>query len=252
MGTAFRVSGRSLKPEHEVDAIVEAAWQILRQADEIFSLYKPGSALSKLYRGEASMDELPEVVSTIWDECVHWEKITDGYFSAFTPENTFDPSGLVKTWAAQRAAAEISDRGLTDFSLNAGGDIFIAPGCSSQLDWKVGVHKPTSIADEAAGVLTVLDLIDTGYNSVATSGYAERGLHIWNPKAAGKKPNQELAQVTVVSDDLVGADVWATAAMAAGNRALPLLEQQPNLEALLIRSDGTMQATSGFGVLFAR
>lgn len=252
MGTAFQLKGKTQLTGAELDALLSQAWGLLHEADEIFSLYKPASPLSRLHRGEAAVSDLPPVVSEIWDECDAWEKITAGYFSPFTPEHTFDPSGLVKTWAARNAAAVLEAAGLTDFTMNAGGDVYIPPGCSADLNWRVGIHRPTSIASSDAGVLAVVDLKSTEFNALATSGYAERGLHIWNPKAAQKASNQELLQVSVISHDLVRADVWATAAMAAGFDALRLLSEQPQLEALLVAADGSIAATEGFSELLAK
>jgi thiamine biosynthesis lipoprotein len=252
MGTAFQLRGKTQLTGADLDALLDEAWRLLHEADEIFSLYQPDSPLSQLGRGETSVTQLPPVVSKIWDDCEAWEKTTSGYFSALTPERTFDPSGLVKTWASRNAAAVLAAAGLTDFTINAGGDIYISAGCSTDLSWRIGIHKPTSIASPDAGVLTVVDLKHTEFNSLATSGYAERGLHIWNPKAAMKAANPELLQVSVISDDLVRADVWATAAMAAGFDALRLLNEQPQLEALLVAADGSIAATDGFTALLAK
>lgn len=251
MGTAFQLRGKTQLAGAELDALLAQAWALLHEADEIFSLYKTDSPLSQLRRGDTSVAELPPVVSKIWDECESWRKITGGYFSAFTPEHTFDPSGLVKTWAAQNAVAVLEAAGQTDFTMNAGGDIYISPGCLADMSWRIGIHKPTSIANPDAGVLTVVDLKNSEFNSLATSGYAERGLHIWNPMAAEKASNPELIQVSVISDNLVRADVWATAAMAAGFDALRMLNKQPQLEALLVAADGSIAATDGFTSLLS-
>ena len=191
MGTVFRFAGRTpLNEQDQADALTEAC-AFLHAADEMFSLYKPESPLSQLARGETSVAESPAIVDDIWAACEAWEQVTDGWFKAFTPQHTFDPSGLVKTWAAQNAANILLAAGISDFTLNAGGDVFIADEVTDDIDWRIGISKTVSIASPEAGVLTVLDLKGTGFNSMATSGSAERGLHIWNPKAPGKESAQE-------------------------------------------------------------
>lgn len=246
MGTVFRVAGRSELARESVAAFVRQACEILHEADRTFSLYKTNSPLSRLARGETSVAECPPVVNEIWEACEAWEKITEGWFSAFTPEHTFDPSGLVKTWAAKTAAEFLVERGFTDFTLNAGGDIWLSDGLTDETDWRIGISKPVSIASSEAGVLAVVNLAGTDFRALATSGSAERGAHIWNPKSAGKEPANEFLQVSVIAHDLVEADVWATAAFAEGTRAIARLESLPGVEALFVLPDKRLAATSGF------
>ena len=253
MGTAFVFQGRSelANQEQLADLISDAALE-LNTADQIFSLYKPESPLSRLARGETSVAELDPIVNEVWDACLDWESLTGGWFSSFTPQNTFDPSGLVKTWAAKRAANILLDGGVSDFTLNAGGDILINTGCSERVDWRIAIHKPTSIASEDAGILTVFDFWNTEFRALATSGISERGQHIWNPKASGKQPADSIVQVSVLADDLVAADVWATAAFAEGPNALTRMESIRNLEAIMVLHDGNLIGTSGITGLLAK
>ena len=252
MGTTFRFAGRSSLNEFETNDLIQQACEILHEADRTFSLYKPDSPLSKLSRGETRVADCPPVVGEIWDACEEWEKRTDGWFSAMTPQNTFDPSGIVKTWAAKRAAEYIYAAGIKDFTVNAGGDVWLSDDLTVDREWRIGVSKPISIASPDAGVLTVIDLKGTPYRAMATSGSAERGQHIWNPKAAGKEAPTELVQVSVVASDLVTADVWATAAFAAGARGVALLNAAPGVEALFVLANGDLAATDNFAALFAK
>jgi thiamine biosynthesis lipoprotein len=58
--------------------------------------------------------------------------------------------------------------------------------------------------------------------------------------------------VSVVANDLVTADVWATAAFAAGDRGISLLNAVDGIEALFILANGDLAATDNFQALFAR
>lgn len=258
MGTIFRFHGRSPFDELKTIQILVDACAILHAADRTFSLYKTESPLSRLSRGEAPMRELPPVVSRIWDACEKWECETDGWFSAMSPSNTFDPSGIVKTWAAKASAEFVVEQGIVDFTLNAGGDIWIGDRVTSDIDWRVAIHKPVSLASEEAGVLTVIDLRGTPYRGVATSGSAERGLHIWNPKAPGRTAAASIAQVTVIGRDIVEADVWATACFAEGEAAIAHLNRHNSqnalneFQALMVNLEGELSATDGFVELLAK
>lgn len=252
MGTTFRFAGCTDLGAQEFAGAIHGACAELHEADEIFSTYKQNSPISRLARGETNLASCPPVVADIWDACDEWQSKTNGWFNAMTPQNTFDPSGLVKTWAAQNAANVLLAAGITDFTMNAGGDVFIADGVSQDIDWRIGISKTVSIASPEAGVLTVIDLKDTKFRALATSGSAERGDHIWNPKAPNKEVAKELLQVSVVARDLVTADVWATAAFAEGARAVDHLEKIEGIEALFVLANGELAATSGFARLFAK
>ena len=251
MGTAFQYWGRSEFDAAEVKRAITQSTLVLHEADQMFSLYKHFSPLSRLARGEVSMSRLPEEVEYIWNECEKCEKETEGWFSAMTPQNTFDPSGLVKSWATQRAANKLTELGITDFAINAGGDILLSENISAGKPKRIGVSKPISIASEDSGALLVLDLNDSEFHAVATSGNTERGEHIWNPKAGREKANQ-LLQVTVVAKDIITADVFATAAFAAGTQADSfIIRHRDKLEAMVIDLNGNVFATAGFSELIS-
>lgn len=249
MGTVFRFVGRA---SMETETALNEAVAILYKADETFSLYKPQSPLSRLARGELSVKECPADVAEVWEFCEKWRIATDGWFSAFTAQNTFDPSGLVKTWAADRAAQQLERQGISDFALNAGGDIRLSENIKPGFAMRIGISKPITIASPDAGVLTVVDLNETEFRAVASSGTAERGEHIWNPKT--NEWANELAQVTVVAKDLVTADIWATAIFAAGDQGLALAQKhgaEYGFEALLVDEEQNLSSTKGFASLLA-
>lgn len=243
MGTGFRFQGRF--EDVDFNSAMADACEILHEADRVFSLYKPESPLSQLAAGKTSVANCPAEVSEIWDACEDWSRVTDGWFSPFSAEHTFDPSGLVKSWAAKRAADALIAKGIVDFTLNAGGDVLVSDQASGEFDWRIAVSKPVSIADSEAGALAVADLKGTVFRAMATSGSVERGSHIWNPKS-DLDPAAAMLQISVIAKDLVEADVWATAAYAEGPAALAKIDALTNLEAFAILADGQIAATPGF------
>ena len=246
MGTVFVFRGRTELSKFELEVALREACAKLHEADRIFSLYKPESPLSALARGETSVAKCPAAVSEVWELCEAWEKTTGGFFKAFTDANTFDPSGLVKTWATQQAIDVLLISGVNDFTVNAGGDIWLSDVLTSDTDWKVGISKPVSIASSEAGVLAVLNLKDSEYRAVCTSGSAERGDHI------RQGTDHQLVQVTVIGRDLVTADVWATAAFAEGPRCIDRIEKIEGVEVLIIYKDGRIDGSNGFAEILKR
>jgi thiamine biosynthesis lipoprotein len=258
MGTGFLFRGRSPIDETHTLIALEHALSVLDEADRTFSLYKPESPVSRLARGETNLASCPPVVAEVWDACESWEKVTDGWFCAFTPQNTFDPSGLVKTWAARAACEQLTSVGIVDFTLDAGGDILLSSQLTGAENWLVAVRTPVSMLSEDAGVLTVLNLAGTGFTAVCTSGSAERGRHIWNPKTDGLTQNEQLVQATAVAKDLVTADIWATAAYAEGPRSVVHLNRHnaahpdDQVQLLIVDEQGNLAATAGFEALVAK
>ncbi|HEV2639135.1 MAG TPA: FAD:protein FMN transferase [Actinocrinis sp.] len=211
----------------------DAAFACLRDADRIFSTYRPDSPISRIRDGRLSPDRLPdhpdgEAIRTVLALSAQLKRESDGAFdiwsvAAQTPgsaespdlpdlaEPGFDPSGLVKGWAAERASRRLAESGVPSHSLGAGGDIQVRGGRliprAEPRPWRIGVSDP----HRAGRLLTVVELDD---GAVATSGTAERGAHIWDPRR--RAPATALASVTIVGPELTWADGYATAAQALG------------------------------------
>lgn len=183
------------------------AFEVLREADARFSVYRPDSEVSAANRGDlapaAFSDELRAVIA-LGEEAV---RASGGAFRIHRPDGTLDLDGVVKGWAAAGAADALRAHGVRRFCLNAGGDVTVGDGPEGDLPWNVGIRTP---ADPAA-MLAVLSLTDA---AVATSGAYERGAHIVDGRT--ETPAAGLLSATVVADDLTTADILATAVFALG------------------------------------
>ncbi len=196
MGMPVRVDVRSAAGS----AVLDAVFALLRDVDARFSPYRAGSAVARRARGEAAPDaELDALLA----RCERLRARTGGYFDA-RAAGRLDPSGLVKGWAVDRAAALLGETGARRFYVNAGGDVVVRGG-----PWRVGVRHPRQ-RDRLAAVLSLTDA------AVATSGAYERGDHIVDPLT--RRPARGALSVTVLGRDLATADAYATAAFAMGER----------------------------------
>jgi thiamine biosynthesis lipoprotein len=210
-----------------VHLAVQRVFADLRRADAAFSPYLSDSEVSKLARGEAFAwsDELHEVMAL----CDEAKARTRGAFDARTPNGRWDPSGLVKGWAAERAARHL-DSVDVDWCLNAGGDVVVR--CPSGEPFQIGIQDP---ADPRA----LLAVVARTSGGLATSGTAARGAHLYDP--ATGEPARGFASVTVVGPSLLTADVLATAAFVRG---LGVLSQ--GYEALVVHLDSSQTVTAGW------
>ncbi len=221
----------ALRGRHADDARGEAAWAaalaVLRAADRTFSTYRADSVISRMNRG-VPVDTPPEVADVLAIGAAA-ERSSGGAF-ALRRDGVLDPSGVVKGWAAERAAIALAALPDTDFCLSAGGDITCRTGDPAAAPWRIGIEDPR----DPTRIVAVVP-IRTG--AVATSGTAHRGAHIIDART-GRAPGG-LASVTVVGRSLTAVDVDATAAFALGADGERWLTTRGHRAAFVVRTDGT-------------
>lgn len=244
MGTVFSFDVRDAGDgarRARIEKALRDAVDRLHRVDELFSTYREASQISRLGRGEITLEECDPDVALVLEECERVSHETGGWFTA-RPAGRLDPSGLVKGWAVEQAAGLLRAAGSNCHSVGGGGDVQTTGGAAPGRPWRIGIAHPLR-PGQLAAVATGTDI------AVATSGTAERGAHIHNPHTGG--PATGLASLTVVGTSLTEADTWATAAFAMGPDCLPVIEARQGLEALAVLPDGTLRATPGFPLLAA-
>jgi thiamine biosynthesis lipoprotein len=240
MGMPISIHLRGTAPVRRRVAAVEAVYAELRAVDRIFSPYRADSEIGRLSRGLTTPERCSRAVRTVLDLCERARVRTGGYFDVRLPgpdgAPRVDPSGLVKGWAAQRAARHLAALRDDDHYLNAGGDIALR--CrGGRPPWRIGVEHP----DHPGRLVAVVPLVGGG---IATSGTAHRGAHIVDPFTG--RPATALRAVTVVGPSLLWADVYATAVFARGVTGLEWLAAQRGFEGLVVTPDGSVAATPGW------
>jgi thiamine biosynthesis lipoprotein len=228
----------ALRGRHPDDDAARAAWAAtmaaLHEVDRVFSTYRADSAVSRLGRGEIDVADCPPEVAEVLALGAAAEEQSGGAFSIRLPgpdgRVVLDPSGVVKGWAVERAAAALRDLPDTDFCLSAGGDMTCRTLDPAGPPWRIGVEDPA----DPSRVLAVIPVF-TG--AVATSGTAHRGQHLVDART-GRAP-AGVASVTVIAGSLTWADIDATAAYAQGPDAARWLETRPGRSALVVWADGS-------------
>jgi thiamine biosynthesis lipoprotein len=233
MGTAISVDVRDAgAPADALDAVF--AW--FRDVDETFSTYKEDSQVSRLGRGEISVADCAPEVGWVLEQCEDMRTATNGYFDAGVL-GRLDPSGFVKGWSVEVASALLAERGSANHCINAGGDVRTRGEPEPRRPWHTGIAHPL-VRDALTVVVEGRDL------AVATSGTAERGLHVIDPTTG--QPANALASVTLVGLELTTTDAYATAALAMGLAAPAWLETLVEHEAYVIDAGGHVWWTPGF------
>jgi thiamine biosynthesis lipoprotein len=220
-------------------AVVERVFEWLRIVDATFSTYRDDSEISLINRGELDLREAHEDVRSVLARCEELRAETKGYFDVRAAADELDPSGLVKGWSIDRAAALLDEAGIRNYAVNAGGDIRLRGAALPEPRWRVGIQHPLR-PDRVAAVVESNEL------AVATSGEYARGAHVLDPHT--RRPPSGVLSVTVAGPELGTADAYATAAFAMGADLVPhwTARLPRGYEALTILADETVLTTPGF------
>ncbi|HQE30471.1 MAG TPA: FAD:protein FMN transferase [Propionibacteriaceae bacterium] len=203
--------------------------------DDRFSLYRPGSEGDLVARRLLRVRHASSSYRVAYDLALGWRDRTEGAFTPHRPDGAIDLSGVVKALAIQAAADALHRHGVRGWCLNAGGDVLVDGEQPDGQPWVVGVVDP----DDRTALWT--QYLALTKPAVATSGTAERGEHVWRLAA-----DDTFSQVTVAADDIITADVWATAILAGGVSTLELAQRTDEVDVLACTADGRVWASPVF------
>lgn len=153
--------------------------------------------------------------------------------------------GIGKGYAIDRAVTILRGSGLTDFMIQAGGDLFVA-GRRGDRPWRVGLQDPRGMPDT---LFAALELTDAAFS---TSGDYERFFmrdghryhHILDPDTG--EPAQRSRSVTIMAKTSTIADGLATGVfILGGEQGMALIEKLPDVEGVIVTSDNQVQVSSG-------
>jgi thiamine biosynthesis lipoprotein len=233
MGTTVSLRFAGALPDAGTLAGVEEAFLAF---DLRFSLYRDDSEISRVARGEVPLHRSSSELRDGYAEALEWRRRTAGSFTPHRPDGIIDLSGIVKAKAIEAAGSILDSAGETDWLLNAGGDI-LSSGSFGGVPWRVGVIDP----DDRNDLLCTVEFVGTR-RALATSGTAERGEHVWRQ---GTSAGPVFRQVSVLADDIVTADVLATAILSGGPERCQGMLDGFEVDALMVDDRGRLTATPG-------
>ena len=151
--------------------------------------------------------------------------------------------GIGKGYAVDRAAALLRSHGISDFLIQAGGDLY-AGGRRGDRPWRAGIQDPRGDETFAA-----MDLVDSTFS---TSGDYERFFlaggrrfhHILDPDTGA--PARGARSVTIVAPSAMLADALSTGVFVMGPEAgMALVERLPEVEAVIVTAANAVRVSSG-------
>ena len=160
--------------------------------------------------------------------------------------------GIGKGYAVDRAVEILRSRGVRDFMIQSGGDLFVS-GTRGDRPWRVGIRDPRGPADRT---IATFDLTD---GTFSTSGDYERFFikdgrryhHILDPDTGD--PARGCQSVTIVAESAAIADGLSTGVFILGPAAgMALIEKLPQVEGVIVTDHGAMLVSSGLEGHLAR
>jgi len=236
MGTTVSIRVAGSPP---AESVLHAAEETFARFDRRFSLYRADSELSRIARGELALHRSSSILRDTYAAALEWSNRTGGAFTPHRPDGVLDLSGIVKADAIEAAGRILDLAGVPAWVLNAGGDILVR-GTIDDSSSRIGIVDP----DDRESLLCTVQLAGTR-RALATSGSAERGEHIWRAPAP-RSADHGFRQVSVVADDIVTADVLATAILAGGPDRLNDVLDGFDVDALTVDDRGGITASPGF------
>lgn len=215
-------------------ATLDAVEAVFDRLDREFSRWRPDSPASRIADGRLSLLRSSEAHRERYAEALRWRADTAGAFTPHRPDGTVDLAGTIKAAATEAGGDVLDTVGHERWCINAGGDV-LTRGGTLEHPWTVALADP----DDPQHVLRVVSLRGRG-RAVATSGTSQRGEHVWRTDA-----ESTYRQVTVIADDLMTADVLATAVLAGGPATRSLAERGWPVEIVTVDRAGEPASSSG-------
>ena len=188
-------------------------------------------------------DELAEAVTHIDYHCI---KVEGNTVTLTDPEARIDLGGIAKGYIADRLKEYLKDEGIEHALIDLGGNMLTLGRRYDGNDFRIGIQKPFADTGTAMAVVSVND------KSVVTSGDYERYFekdgviyhHILDPDT-GYPVQNDLDQVTIISDQSVDGDALSTTCFAMGlEDGLELIRSLDSIEAVFVTKDGKIHTSS--------
>lgn len=149
-------------------------------------------------------------------------------------EIKIDFNAIAQGYSVDVLANYLESKGIDNYLVELGGELK-AKGKKDNENWKVGIDKPDEKSTSQRKLEAVINLNN---KALATSGnyrkfYEENGQkfsHIIDPRT-GYPARQNLLSATVIADEGIVADAYATAFMVMGlKKSIQFLEENKNLK----------------------
>lgn len=169
---------------------------------------------------------------------------------------TFNFSAIAKGYASDVIGEWLREKGINNYMVEIGGEVVAYGTNPSGNCWLIGINKP--LEDSTASVAGIQETVALCNAAMATSGNyrnfyykdGKRYAHTIDPRT-GYPVQHSLLSATVLAEDCMTADAFATAFMVLGlDESIKLAESRGDIEALFIYTgeDGSEKVATTSGI----
>ena len=224
----------------EIIEIVEKSLAISEWTSGEFDIsFKPlGRLWDVMNRKEPPEDyQIKEILGLVNYKNILLDKINNTIYLK-KPGMAIGLGGIAKGYAVSRAEGKITEAGISDFIINAGGDLYFSGNRNGE-PWSCGIQDP----DNNVNVLLKFKIKSDC--AVVTSGNYERFFmfegkkyhHIIDPRTG--YPGTGTKSVTVFAKDAAFADAYATSFFLLGyERSLEIIDKNKDVAFIMIDENG--------------
>ncbi len=163
-----------------------------------------------------------------------------------------DLGAIAKGYIGDRVVEKLKAKGISQALINLGGNVITMGAKPGDKPFLIGVQNPLAARNIPLGVIRLKD------TSIVSSGTYERFMevdgvvyhHILDPET-GYPVDNEILQVTILSDESVDGDGYSTTLFAMGlEEGLALAHSIEGIEAAFVTKDLSIYPTPGFLEVF--
>ncbi len=177
-------------------------------------------------------------------------RIEDGVVIKDDPRVQINTSAISKGYSCDIVAYVLQDLGIKNYMVEIGGEITMKGVNEKGSCWRIGIDKPTD--DSTAMQREIQIILSICDKAVATSGnyrnyYIKDGVkysHTIDPQT-GYPSEQNILGATIIADDCMTADAYATAFMAMGvEKSVEVAQTIPGLHYyfIYVKPDGKVDS----------
>ena len=235
--------------DHDTAVLISEALRYCEESGGRFDItINPVSVLWDFHEGSEripSKSELENALGAVGYKNVTVDADNDTITLAL-PDASVDLGAAAKGFVADKIAACLADHSITGAIINMGGDMYLSGSKPDNSLFNIGINDPF----EDDGCIMSLYMSDM---AVATSGTYERYIisdgrkyhHILDT-STGMPVDTDIESVTVIAERAIDSDCLCTLSMILGSKkALQMIEEKNDTEAVLILSDGSIVKSSG-------
>ena len=172
-------------------------------------------------------------------------KIENNYLIKENDGIQIDVNAIAQGYSVDVISNYFDRNGIDNYMVEVGGETKCKGNNEFGGEWRIGIEKPIENTEINNRQVELIVKFDDVQKALATSGnyrkyFVENGVkftHTINP-STGRPTKDSLLSVSILSDDCMTADGYATACLVSGyEKAVKIVESNPELEAFFIYFD---------------